>query len=98
MELKRFIETVKACIVQEGMKAFFSNDCTTAWNEIAEGYRKCPMLIWNRVFEFNDCTVRRPILVHYAREVQQPISFVDDQNLVRKMKNFDEKIRRIYVQ
>ena len=80
------------------MKAFFSNDCTTAWNEIAEGYRKCPMLIWNRVFEFNDCTVRRPILVHYAREVQQPISFVDDQNLVRKMKNFDEKIRRIYVQ
>jgi hypothetical protein len=52
LELKDFVDEVKALTVQQAMASCLSrNDRTSSWNRIDHGYRTCPMLIWYRAIE-----------------------------------------------
>lgn len=63
-------EAVK--VQRDTMQIFlFNNDRRAAWEIIAEGYRRCPLLvIQGLAFELNDSTVYPPLLVRMARTCQ----------------------------
>jgi hypothetical protein len=63
-------------VIQRSMASFISrNDRQTAWEYIAEGYRRCPFLILNKAFELNDSTIPRPLLVRIAKKVQKRCAY-----------------------
>lgn len=65
-----------ARVEQETMASLRNhNDRQTAWECIAEGYRRCPFLILNEPFELKDCMIPRPLLVRIAKKVQKRCTY-----------------------
>ena len=60
-------------VQSDAMQMMRCNDRRAGWEIIADGYRRCPLLVLRGLaFELNDATVTPPLLVQMVRTCQDP--------------------------
>jgi hypothetical protein len=96
LELKNNVEATASETQKQALSVFLNgNRRTQAWAIIGSGYRTCPMVIWNRAFEINDCVGHRPLIVRYAGLVQSAISPHGDLRIAQRIANALRRSERV---